>query len=114
MFHVHLHRVAKENRIFAGLWYGSAKPDMSLFLKPVAMSLKRLYFEGIYSFTSIQPMIDSIYCFIGIVLSLSNGESVCCRIALLVTSVDLPARAAINNFIQFNGYWGCCICLQKG
>lgn len=41
-------RVLKENRIFAGIWYGCAKPDMSLFLKPVALSLKKLYLEGIY------------------------------------------------------------------
>ena len=39
-------RVLKENRIFAGVWYGCAKPDMSLFLKPVATSLKKLYLEG--------------------------------------------------------------------
>jgi hypothetical protein len=38
--------VAKESRIFGGLWYGSAKPDMSLFLKPMAISLKNLYLEG--------------------------------------------------------------------
>ena len=38
-------RILKENRVFAGLWYGS-KPDMSLFLKPVAKSLKSLAKEG--------------------------------------------------------------------
>lgn len=37
-----------------------------------------------------------------------------CRVALLCTTLDLPARAAVLNFIQFNGYWGCCRCLQKG
>ena len=29
-----------------GLWYGSVKPDMNLFLKLLAMSLKKLFMEG--------------------------------------------------------------------
>ena len=41
-----LHRIAKENRIFAGLWYGPGKPDMTVFLKPMAQSLKMLRNEG--------------------------------------------------------------------
>ncbi len=51
---------------------------------------------------------------VGIVLSLPHGGSVLCRVALICTTVDLPARAAVTNFIQYNGYWGCCQCLQKG
>lgn len=39
-------RILKENRIYAGLWYGSAKPDMTLFLKPLSLTLKKLYHEG--------------------------------------------------------------------
>lgn len=45
-----VYRVAKENRLFAGVWYGSMKPDMSLFLKPLALSLKELFIEGFYIF----------------------------------------------------------------
>ena len=41
-----LYRILKENRIFAGLWYGSVKPNMSIFLKPMAQSLKQLYDKG--------------------------------------------------------------------
>lgn len=40
------YRIANENVIFAGLWYGSTKPDMTLFLKPLALSLKKLHNEG--------------------------------------------------------------------
>lgn len=40
-------RFAKENRIFAGLWYGDQKPEMTLFLKPLCRALTRLYDEGI-------------------------------------------------------------------
>ena len=34
-----------DNRLLAGLWNGG-KPDMTLFLKPMAESLRRLYSEG--------------------------------------------------------------------
>ena len=30
----------------AALWYGTVKPDMGLFMKPVAHTLKQLYDEG--------------------------------------------------------------------
>ena len=43
-----------------------------------------------------------------------SGETVRSRGALLCVSVDLPARAIVNNFIQYNGYYGCGQCLQKG
>ena len=39
-------RSLKEYRLIAGLWYGSSKPDMSLFLKPLAETLKILYNKG--------------------------------------------------------------------
>ena len=40
-------RCATEYRLLAGLWYGNNKPDMSLFLKPLAKALQKLYHEGI-------------------------------------------------------------------
>lgn len=40
------YRVSKENRILTGLWYGSLNPDMSLFLRPVVESLKKLHTDG--------------------------------------------------------------------
>ena len=39
-------RAAKENRLLAGLWYGAIKPEMTLFLKPMAKALQRLHTEG--------------------------------------------------------------------
>lgn len=38
-------RVCKENRIFAGLWHG-LKPNMSLFLKPLAKFLQAAFEDG--------------------------------------------------------------------
>ena len=85
---------------------------MSLFLQPVAISLKKLYLEGICTHLNCFIMQNMIP--LGVAVSLANSELVLCRAALLSSSVDLPARAAINNFVQFNGYWGCCFCLQRG
>ena len=41
-----IYRVAKENRLLAGLWYGNAKPDMTAFLRPTAETLSRLHSKG--------------------------------------------------------------------
>ena len=33
---------------------------------------------------------------------------------LLLSSVDLPARAVVLNMKQFNGEFGCCYCEDRG
>ena len=38
----------------------------------------------------------------------------CCAVLLCVTYCYLPAKAMIMNFMQFNGFYGCCHCYQKG
>ncbi len=99
---------------------------MGLFLKPLAMSLKKLFVEGTYTYTCIHmynydqnytnlaPLTHSIFEFyVGILLSTPVGECVV-RVALVCATLDLPARAAVLNVIQYNGFWGCCRCLQKG
>lgn len=56
-------RVAKENRLFAGLWYGSTKPDMTLFLKPFAHSLAKLYSDGMLQLLIVHVLPCDIYLF---------------------------------------------------
>lgn len=36
------------------------------------------------------------------------------KVLVVCCSCDLPARAMIQNFIQFNGFYGCCSCEQPG
>ncbi|CAN8016251.1 unnamed protein product, partial [Ixodes persulcatus] len=36
------------------------------------------------------------------------------RVQIVCCCVDAPARAAVLNIKQFNGYYGCTWCLQKG
>ena len=114
-------RIAKENLILAGLWYGTAKPDMGLFMEPLANILKQLYDEG-----RLCCMIDLIIlltyilfnyismCIIGVTVTLPDTSTVLCRAVLLCTTCDLPARAMILNMINFNGFYSCCFCLQPG
>ena len=48
IYNIYVYRISKENRLLGGLWYGNSKPDMSLFFKPIADALTRLYLEGTY------------------------------------------------------------------
>ncbi|XP_065900912.1 uncharacterized protein [Dysidea avara] len=71
-------RFVQENRVFAGLWYGSVKPDMTIFLKPVAKELQKLQQEGI----------------------VINQSQLVWKAFLLCFVSDLPAKALVLNFIQ--------------
>lgn len=52
---------------------------------------------------------------IGIPISIPLGiDPNVCRIVLLCSTCDLPAKAMVMNFVQFNGFFGCSSCLQKG
>ena len=46
LYMYHMYRYVKENRLFAELWYGSVKPDMTVFLEPIAKEFSKLLFEG--------------------------------------------------------------------
>lgn len=87
-------RMAKENMIFAGLWFGEKKPAMWTFLKPHT-----------YSFTSLEK---------GAEMQSPEKGTFHCRGILLACSCDLPARCLLCNSMQYNGENGCWKCLQPG
>ncbi|XP_046564144.1 uncharacterized protein LOC124272946, partial [Haliotis rubra] len=87
-------RYSAECRLFAGLWYGINKPTMSIFLQPLVEELKSLYETGT-----------------DVVL---EGSSLLLRAVLHSVVCDAPARCLVQNFVQFNGYFGCGTCLSKG
>lgn len=95
----------------AGLWYGTTKPDMGLFLKPLTEALKQLYNEGMSGFRLL-PLPSAFA--IGVTVMLPDKSIVLCCATLLCTTCDLPARAMILNMTNFNGFYGCCYCLQPG
>ena len=37
-----------------------------------------------------------------------------CRAVLICATCDLPAKVMVLNFIRFNGFYGCCCCMQPG
>lgn len=50
----------------------------------------------------------------GVEVHLGNEAPLQMKVCVLCCSCDLPARAIVQNFIQFNGYYGCCFCEQPG
>ena len=100
--------------LFAGLWHGSIKPDMSLFLKPLAKSLQKLATEGIHILDCVKFSYTLLYMCIGINIVSYQSTQINCKAILLCCTCDLPAKAAVLNCIQFNGFYGCPRCTQKG
>ena len=87
-------RVNAENVILCGLWVGPKKPQMSVLLDPVVESLSILSTSGI---------------------TLESGSDRCIFRAKLVFGVfDRPAKAAVLNCKQFNGEYGCSVCIHPG
>ncbi|KAG0421942.1 hypothetical protein HPB47_002201 [Ixodes persulcatus] len=75
----------------AGLWFGKKHPKMTLFLG-----------KFVEQFNSMEPltwthMMKTYH---------SKVYALCC-------CVDAPARAAVQNFMQFNSFFGCPWCLTK-
>ena len=42
------------------------------------------------------------------------GSKVFCRVLVVAFTCDLPARATVMNMVQYNGFYGCSHCKQKG
>ncbi|XP_069465487.1 uncharacterized protein [Ambystoma mexicanum] len=86
-------RKKRHNILLYGIWISPGKPPMWSFLQPLYEELALL--EKGYEFHD------------------ENGPFVS-RCALLTCTCDLPARALVYNCVQFNGYYSCWHCLQKG
>lgn len=80
--------------LLAGVWLGNVKPDMSIILQPVLDKIYHLSTEGIN-------------------ITTPNGPKTL-KARLLSGVFDLPAKAMSLNFNQWNGAYGCNICLDVG
>ena len=87
-------RKLRENILFYGVWISSKKPVMWSFLKPLYDDISKLE-DGV-------EFVDY------------TGQSFLCRGTLLTCTCDLPVRCLVSNSVQFNGYYSCWFCLQKG
>ncbi|XP_049267770.1 uncharacterized protein LOC125756850 [Rhipicephalus sanguineus] len=80
------------NALPQSLWFGRKHPDMQLFLNEFV--------------TEVNSMVG--------VKWNHNGDTHISRPHVLCISVDAPARAAVQNMVSFNGYFGCTWCLNPG
>lgn len=80
--------------ILVGLWFGKNKPNMSIFLHPFVENMNKLSING------IKLTVD------GVEKNIKIFPLVCC--------VDSVARPQIQGFSQYNGKFGCNLCLHPG
>ena len=116
-----IHRFSRSNRIFAGLWFGKGKPHFPTFLQPFAVSLRKLYTECVFEYvhthsnTHTQPLHTSTWkCVLGISILNEAEDKVAVHGILLDVTMDSPAKALWLQMKQFNGYYGCPKCKEKG
>lgn len=85
----------KENIIVCGLWFRRDKPVMNNnFLKPFVNEMMELSNNGI---------------------NWANGSTFTnTKVFPILCTCDAPARALVQNFMQFNGKFGCGFCEHKG
>ena len=111
---MHGYRKQPKNMLMAGLWCSPDKPPMQLFLKPVVEMLRKLESEGSYiekTSTTILLMFSNV----GVQVHPSGVEHPFqMKVCVIGFSCDLPARATVQNFVQFNGFHGCSFCEQPG
>lgn len=76
----------------AGIWFGAKHPDMSLFVGKFVEHL-----------SSMDPIIWQ-----------AESQMVSSKVYAVCCCLDAPARAAVQNQVQFNGYFGCPWCMVAG
>ncbi|XP_071478459.1 uncharacterized protein [Diadema antillarum] len=84
----------RRNILLTALWFGSSKPDMSVFLKPFIDECQTLSTTGLQWMYKRTQVTSKAFC--------------------LVCSVDSVARPMIQSMVQFNGFSGCGFCKHKG
>lgn len=87
-------RKKRQNTLLVGFWYGSQKPNMNIVIHKFRAQIEKL--------------------FNGIEVVLPNGNTITVRGVILMGTCDLPAKCQCLNMMQYNGEYGCCICLCKG
>ncbi|XP_075551963.1 uncharacterized protein LOC142585248 [Dermacentor variabilis] len=81
-----------QNVLVSGLWFSRTHPPMHLFMTQFVEEVSN----------------------VGTLVWSHAGRTIRSAVHAVVCCVDSPARAAILNSKQFNGYFGCSWCLQQG
>lgn len=77
------------------MWFATEQPKMDLFLKPFVESMLELQKNGV-QWRGGTKGTDTVEVYL---------HALCC---------DAPAKAKVLNVTQWNGFYGCPYCLQKG
>jgi len=84
------------NMMLHTLWFGRVKPCATAFLQPFVSEITDLYNNG---FTFVRS---------------SGGHERTINVSATLCICDAPARAMLQDFVQFNGHYGCGFCLHPG
>ena len=91
-------RTCKQNCLLEGLWFGSKKPNMHLFLQPLRKILQNLETSGLGVLAKVK----------------GSYKTIVFKVIVIAGTCDMPAKCLILNFWQFNRFYGCPKCLQPG
>jgi hypothetical protein len=82
--------------ILTNLWCGNGKPDINFYLENWVEKMKLLSNDGVEWKDPNTHKLDI------------------CRASVVVSAVDAPARAALQNLSYYNGQFGCSFCETEG
>jgi len=88
--------VRRSHILMAALWFGGGKPNKNEFLEPFLQECQVLASHG---FSWLCP---------------ETSESKSCTATVIVGVCDAVARPLLQNFKQYNGFYGCGFCFDKG
>lgn len=88
-------RFVPENILVVGLYFGSKKPNIAGFILPFAKECRRIYEQNGFNIEH-------------------NGRNQHFIPMVTHCSCDLPAKAMIQEFVQYNGYNACAYCKHPG
>ena len=89
-----LTRMNAENTMVSALWLGPCKPPMDILLPPTLSKIQQLETKGIE-------------------ISTPDGTKVV-KAKLIAGVFDFPAKVTALNITQYNGYYGCPYCTDRG
>jgi len=84
------------NMMLHTLWFGRVKPCVTTFLQPFVSEITDLYNNGFRFVKS------------------SFGQERIINVSATLCICDAPARAMLQDFVQFNGQYGCGFCHHPG
>ncbi|XP_033725139.1 LOW QUALITY PROTEIN: uncharacterized protein LOC117315101 [Pecten maximus] len=92
-------RFRKKNMLPWGVWQGTGKPKMNMFLRPLVMDLLNMYTNGVtFHIVSHELEVTEIKT----------------KAMLIIVTMDLQARAHVCAMTQHTGLNGCLYCMEPG